>query len=82
LGTQETYEDKQSRDTHNIGYTRQCTKTYNLEKQTTLGTKKPYEDKQSRDTDNMGYTRNRTKTNNLEKLTTLGTQDTVRRQTI
>jgi hypothetical protein len=72
-------EDKQSRDTVNVWYTRHRTKTDNLETLSTWGTQNTGR-RQSRDTVNVGYTRHRTKTNNLETLSTWGTQDTGRRQ--
>ena len=74
-------EDKQSRDTVNVGYTKHRTKI--IQRHCQRGVHKTQdEDKQSRDTVNVGYTRHRTKTNNLETLSTWGTQKTGRRQTI
>ena len=69
-------EDKQSRDTVNIGHTRYRMKINNRETLSTLGHKIQDEDKHSRDTVNIRHTRYRMKTNNRETMSTLGTQDT------
>jgi hypothetical protein len=70
-------EDKQLRDTVNIGYTRYRMKINTRERQCQHWAHKIQdEDKQLRDTVNIGYTRYRMKTNNRETLSTLGTQDT------
>jgi hypothetical protein len=83
-------EDKQSRETGNIGYTKHKTKTIQRNWQHWVH-KTQDEHKQSRETGNIGYTKHKTKTiqrnwqhwvhktqdeDNPEKLATLGTQNT------
>jgi hypothetical protein len=69
----------QSRDTGNIGHTRNTTKT-NPETLVTLGTQETRQ-RQSRDTGNIGHTRNTTKTIQRH-WQPLGTQETRQRRLV